>query len=59
VKRKVLIRQLAQAGCYLKRHGQNHDVYENALNGKKAAIPRHNEIKEPLCLVIKKQLGIL
>jgi mRNA interferase HicA len=58
MKRKILIRQLIEAGCFLKRHGQNHDIYENTLNGRKAPVPRHNEIKETLCILIKKQLGI-
>ncbi len=59
MKRKDLIRHLINAGCHLKRHGSNHDIYENALNGKKAPVPRHNDIKESLCLLIKKQLGVL
>jgi mRNA interferase HicA len=59
MKRKILIRQLIEAGCFLKRHGLNHDIYENTLNGRKAPIPRHNEIKETLCILIKKQLGLI
>ena len=59
MKRKTLIRQLTEAGCFLKRRGHNHDIYENTLNGRKAPVPRHNEIKETLCILIKKQLGII
>jgi mRNA interferase HicA len=59
MKRKILIRQMIEAGCFLKRHGQNHDIYENTLNGKKVSVPRHDETKETLCLLIKKQLGII
>ncbi|MEN6469592.1 MAG: addiction module toxin, HicA family [Smithella sp.] len=42
----------------MKRHGGRHDIYINPLNGKKAPLPRHEEIKESLCDLIRKQLGI-
>jgi len=58
VKRSELIRKLVDNGCYLKRHGKKHDIYINPKNGKKAPIPRHKEIKNSLCDLIKKQLGI-
>jgi len=58
VKRHDLIRELVAEGCYLKRHGRKHDIYINPKNGKKAPIPRHPEIKESLCELIKKQLGL-
>lgn len=58
MKRGELIRQLVDIGCYLKRHGGKHDIYANPINGKTTPIPRHNEIKESLVLLIKKQLGI-
>ncbi|GAK60493.1 hypothetical protein U27_00390 [Candidatus Vecturithrix granuli] len=58
MKRRDFIRELEQAGCYLKRHGGNHDIYINPHNGKKATVPRHPEIKETLCKLIRKQLEI-
>ncbi|MDO8136943.1 MAG: type II toxin-antitoxin system HicA family toxin [Candidatus Brocadiales bacterium] len=58
MKRRELIRELEKAGCYLNRHGGKHDIYVNPKNGRKAPIPRHREIKESLCELIKKQLGI-
>jgi mRNA interferase HicA len=58
VKRRDLVRELADAGCYLTRHGKKHDIYVNPKNGKKAPVPRHAEIKESLCDLIKKQLGL-
>ncbi|MBI4726543.1 type II toxin-antitoxin system HicA family toxin [candidate division TA06 bacterium] len=58
MKRRDLLRQLAAAGCYLAKHGANHDIYANMKNGRKAPVPRHSEIKESLCALIKKQLGI-
>jgi len=58
VKRKEFEKELTKAGCYLKRHGSNHDIYINPQNGKKAPVPRHSEIKDSLCKLIRKQLGI-
>jgi mRNA interferase HicA len=58
VKRRDLVRELVQAGCYLKRHGQRHDIYANAQNGRQAPVPRHNEIKDSLAALIKMQLGL-
>jgi len=58
VKRRDLVRELVAEGCYLKRHGRKHDIYINPKNGKKAPIPRHPEIKESLCELIKRQLGL-
>jgi len=58
VKRKNFIKQLIAKGCYLKRHGSRHDIYANPMIGKQVPVPRHQEIKESLCKLIKKQLGI-
>lgn len=58
MKRRELIRELENAGCYLKRHGGNHDIYANPKNGKTAPVPRHSEIKDSLCELIRRQLGL-
>jgi len=58
VKRRDLVRELVEQGCYLRRHGKRHDIYINPKNGRKAPIPRHPEIKESLCALIKRQLGL-
>jgi predicted RNA binding protein YcfA (HicA-like mRNA interferase family) len=58
VKRKDFIKEVVKAGCYLKRHGSRHDIYVNPRNGKKAPVPRHSEIKNTLCDLIRKQLGL-
>ncbi|MBW1790199.1 MAG: type II toxin-antitoxin system HicA family toxin [Deltaproteobacteria bacterium] len=58
MKRRELIRQLLGGGCFLYRHGSNHDLYMNPKTGKKAPVPRHQEIKNTLCVLIKNQLGI-
>jgi mRNA interferase HicA len=58
LKRRDLIREIAGKGCFLKRNGSNHDIYQNGNNGRKAPIPRHSEVKESLAREIKKQLGL-
>ena len=58
MKRREFIRELVRYGCYLKRHGGNHDIYANPRNGKSAPVPRHAEIKDGLCELIRKQLGL-
>ncbi len=40
MKRTQFIRELADAGCELKRHGKKHDIYINQQNGKKTPVPR-------------------
>ncbi|MFH1052727.1 MAG: type II toxin-antitoxin system HicA family toxin [bacterium] len=58
MKRKDLIKLLSEHECYFLRHGSNHDIYINSVNNKKSPVPRHNEIKDSLVRLIKKQLGI-
>ena len=58
MKRVKLIKELVKEGCYLKRHGKRHDIYSKPGTGKSAPIPRHKEIKNTLCALIKKQLGV-
>jgi hypothetical protein len=58
VKRGEFIRELVAGGCYLKRHGKKHDLYANPRTGKQAPVPRHSELKDSLCALIRKQLGI-
>ena len=56
--RRDFIRELAQKGCYLDRHGKRHDLYINPQNGRKSPVPRHSEIKNSLCELIRRQLGL-
>ncbi len=58
MKRQALIRELEQAGCVLHRHGKRHDIYRNPANGRQAPVPRHREIPQTLCELIRKQLGL-
>ena len=57
MKRHELERRLRIAGCYLKREGKSHSLWINAKTGVIEAVPRHNEIKEPLAKKILKNLN--
>lgn len=56
--RRAFVRELVRAGCYLKRHGSRHDIYENPRTGRRAPVPRHSEIRDTLCVLIREQLGL-
>ena len=58
MKRGEFLKELCRSGCHLHRHGKRHDLYINPANGKKAPVPRHTEIKNSLCEVIRRQLGL-
>jgi hypothetical protein len=58
VNRREFIREIVRKGCVLERHGRKHDLYLNPRTGRKAPVPRHNELKDTLCEGIRKQLGI-
>jgi mRNA interferase HicA len=58
VRRREFMRELVEAGCYLQRHGKKHDIYANPRTGKKAPVPRHSDVKESLCELIRRQLGL-
>ncbi|WP_337177428.1 type II toxin-antitoxin system HicA family toxin [Paludisphaera sp.] len=58
MKRQALIRELERAGCEFARHGGRHDVYRNPANGRQAPVPRHREVADTLCELIRRQLGV-
>lgn len=58
MKRQAFIRELEAAGCEFVRHGKKHDIYRNKATGQQAPVPRHSEIADTLCRIIRKQLGI-
>ncbi|MBF0512798.1 MAG: type II toxin-antitoxin system HicA family toxin [Desulfovibrionaceae bacterium] len=58
MKRRAFLQVLEAMGCVLKRHGGNHDIYLNPANGRTVPIPRHAEIKDSLCQLIRRQLGL-
>ncbi len=59
MKRNELIKILEKQNYKLKRHGANHDIYENLQNNKIAPVPRHKEIPDSLCKLIFKQLKLI
>ncbi|MBI3946678.1 MAG: type II toxin-antitoxin system HicA family toxin [Armatimonadetes bacterium] len=59
MKRRDFIREWRQAGCVLARHGGRHDVFANPANGRKAPVPRHSDIRDTLCDLIRRQLGLV
>ena len=56
--RREFLKELVLAGCFVKRHGSNHDIYHNPRTGRSAPVPRHNEIRDSLCELIRRQLGL-
>ena len=56
MKRRDLVRELESAGCH--RHGARHDIYVNPRNGRKAPVPRHSEVPNSLCNLVRKQLDL-
>jgi hypothetical protein len=58
MKREILIKEIREAKRYLKCQGANHDLFFNPKTSRKAPVPRHPEIKNTLCALIRKQLGL-
>lgn len=58
MKRVDLIRALEQAGCEFVRRGRRHNVYRNPAAGQQTAIPRHLEVADGLCRLIRRQPGV-
>lgn len=56
MKRSEPEKRLRIVGCYLKREGASYSLWINPRTGVIEAIPRHNEIKEPLAKKILKTL---
>lgn len=58
MKFQELLRELEAAGCEFVRHGKRHDIYRNPATGLQAPVPRHREVADSLCRIIRKQLGL-
>lgn len=58
MKRQEFVRELEAAGCELLRHGKRHDIYRNPATGRQAPVPRHREVADSLCRIIRRQLGL-
>lgn len=54
-----LLKILKKNGCYLVRHGSNHDMWFSPITGQQFAVPRHkDEIKTGTAKSILKSAGI-
>ena len=58
MKRREFVRELVRAGSVLKRTSGGHDIYYYPTTQRSAPVPRHTEIADSLCRLIKRQLGI-
>lgn len=58
MKRRDLIRHLAQNGCVLDREGARHTVYWRPETNRSASVPRHTEITTRTAYAICDELGI-
>jgi predicted RNA binding protein YcfA (HicA-like mRNA interferase family) len=58
MKRKELLKYLAQHGCHVLTEGGEHTAVMNLTNSRKSFIPRHIDIKRGTVRAICKQLGI-
>ncbi|MBL8821278.1 MAG: type II toxin-antitoxin system HicA family toxin [Planctomycetia bacterium] len=58
MKRRDFLRHVNSNGCIIQREGHSHTILEHTQSKKRAPLPRHREIPEPLVKVICKQLGI-
>ncbi|MFZ5773999.1 MAG: type II toxin-antitoxin system HicA family toxin [Thermodesulfobacteriota bacterium] len=56
MKRRELLKRLAEMRCVLIRHGGSHDWYQNPRTKMAQPVPRHNEINEILAQSILKKL---
>jgi predicted RNA binding protein YcfA (HicA-like mRNA interferase family) len=58
VKRRRLLKHLADHGCAVLRDVGPHTIVRNAANGLQASVPRHREIKPTLARAICKQRDV-
>ncbi len=58
MKRRDLLLHLHQQGCQLLREGGEHSIWENPINHRRTAIPRHREITDFTAASICRQLGV-
>lgn len=58
MKRGQLIKHIENHGCVFDHEGGRHTMYINPSNGQQSVIGRHSELKNYMCQLICKQLGI-
>ena len=51
---------LRQAGCYLVREGDNHEIWFSPITGRRFTLPRHNahELGTGIERAIRRQAGL-
>ena len=57
MKYNQLFAELTAAGCYVLRHGANHDIWCNPKTGNKFALSRHGKQEVPTGMERKARLG--
>ncbi|MCM1484051.1 MAG: type II toxin-antitoxin system HicA family toxin [Muribaculaceae bacterium] len=60
MKYSELVKLLKKAGCYLERHGANHDIWRSPITGKTIILPRHQseEVKRGTLKEISRRAGL-
>jgi len=58
MKRRDLLNHLQRHGCRFVREGGDHSIWQNPVNGRRTAVPRHREIPDFTAARICRQLGI-
>ena len=61
MKTSQLVRKLNRAGCFVVRHGGNHDVWYSPITGLKCPVPRHGsrEVPKKTCdSILERLLGL-
>ncbi len=58
MKRNALLRHMRRYGCFLKREGRSHSLWQNPRTGHIEAVPRHAEIADKLAKRICRVLSI-
>jgi len=58
MKRQALLKHLRRYGCFLKREGASHSLWENPSTGHVEAIPQHTEIPNLLAKKICRDLSV-
>ena len=59
MKTSELLKILKKNGCYLIRHGKNHDIWFSPITNKQFSVPRHkDEIKIGTLGSIMKDAGV-
>ncbi len=56
---KQLQKELKKAGCFLLRHGGDHDVWYSPITGLKMAVPRHGSKEVPMGTLKSLYRGLL